>query len=67
MYLAGFDGFTEKVLDDYYDKNLINTVEPKEAALKNKALKNQLSKFASLINVEYITISLYVNKKTPYC
>ena len=44
ILLAGFDGFSVNINDNYYDKNLRRPVTEEQAHLRNSYLENLLRK-----------------------
>lgn len=57
--LAGFDGFTEDVSQNYFDKELINNVEASALAQKTEKIREQLRQLKAELELEFITTSQY--------
>ncbi len=60
MLLAGFDGFSVNINDNYYDPNLRHPVNQEQAQRRNNYYKEFINKIKnSGINITFITPSLY--------
>ena len=60
ILLAGFDGFSVDINENYYDPNMRHPVNAEQADKRNKYYKNFIEKFRkSGINIEFVTPSLY--------
>lgn len=60
VYLAGFDGFNQDALSNYWDKNLVNNVEAEMFSEKTAAIREVLKSFSNKINLRFITNSSYL-------
>lgn len=60
ILLAGFDGFSVNINDNYYDPNMRRPVSAEQAERRNAYYKNLIDRVRqSGVQVEYITPSLY--------
>ena len=60
IYLAGLDGFSVNINENYYDPNLRRPVNEEQADRRNKYYKNFVSKLRSEgIDVKFVTPSRY--------
>lgn len=60
IYLAGLDGFSVNINENYYDQNLRRPVNEEQADRRNKFYKNFVLKLrADAINVKFVTPSRY--------
>ncbi len=59
IILAGFDGFSEKVSENYYDEYMEWSADYKRLILVNEALKNKISCMLTSLEITFITPSLY--------
>lgn len=58
--LAGFDGFTLNINDNYYNPNLRHPLTADQAENRNSYYKNFISRIRSCgVNIEFITPSMY--------
>ncbi len=62
IYVAGFDGFELVAKNNYYARELINNVSPEFIAVKNYSIGKQLSNMMKIIDVEFLTPSLYLRE-----
>jgi len=60
VYLAGFDGFTSDIHDNYCDDSLINSSVTEVFEARNKDVREQLSMIMQQMAVHFLTPSLYV-------
>lgn len=60
LLLAGFDGFSININENYYDPNMRHPVNSEQATRRNKYYKNFINQIKENgINVEFVTPSLY--------
>lgn len=59
VYLAGFDGFSNKTVSKYYTEQIQPSFDLEEAQRKTQAIKEQLKKLQSFININFLTPSQY--------
>lgn len=60
IYLAGFDGFSVNINDNYFDPNMRHPVNEEQARRRNQYYRNFIRKIVSEgIVIKYITPSLY--------
>lgn len=60
ILLAGFDGFSANINDNYYDTNLRRPVTVEQAEKRNAYYKNLIERVAKHgVSVEFITPSRY--------
>ncbi len=60
IMLAGFDGFSVNINDNYYDPNMRHPVNAEQAVRRNKYYKGLIKKISdSGIKIQFITPSLY--------
>lgn len=59
IILAGFDGFSEKVEENYYKTDLINSAETSELKLKNEYIKSFLDELKKTVRLKFLTKSIY--------
>lgn len=60
IYLAGFDGFSTNIKDNYYDTNLRYPVNEEQALKRNKYYKKFISNIKQFgIQIQFITPSRY--------
>lgn len=57
--LAGFDGFSTKMEDNYFSAGLANTIDADELTVKNYSVKNFLDTIKREINLKFVTNSIY--------
>ncbi len=62
VFLAGFDGFSEDVRDNYFSRDLISSITPESAKAKNAAVKAQLNDLKKDISISFLTPSKYEDK-----
>ena len=55
---AGFDGFSEKITDNYASDNLLNIRELEQLRCTNKLLRENLIEFKKSIKINFITKTL---------
>lgn len=56
---AGFDGFTKKNGDNYYDSNLVNNIEAEELVKRTEAIGRSLKKSSHTLKIKFITETNY--------
>lgn len=61
--IAGLDGFSNIATENYVSNNLINNAKVNEFDERNEIMSEELSKFEKLINIEFLTSTLYQIKK----
>ena len=59
VYLAGFDGFKTRSLENYYDDSLYVQVEDEQLVEMNKAISEKLSQMSRQIEIIFLTKSIY--------
>lgn len=59
LLLAGFDGFSEKIDDNFYDTKLNNTVDAERYRNMNVATKNKLQQISTQMSISFLTDSFY--------
>lgn len=59
IILAGFDGFSEDVKDNFYEESLYLDVEEERLAKMNMAMSNKLSQLKKQIKIEFLSKSNY--------
>lgn len=59
VYLAGFDGFSANINENYVDKKLRRPVSDEQAKERNKTIKDFLSGMKKDIQIHFLTESLY--------
>lgn len=59
LLLAGFDGFSEKIDDNFYDTKLNNAVDAERHHNMNVATKNKLQQLSAHMNILFLTDSFY--------
>lgn len=60
IYLAGFDGFSGDVNDNYYDKSMRIPISSTEAEERNIFYREYISKLREKIEIEFLTPSQYM-------
>lgn len=59
VYLAGFDGFKTRSLENYYDNSLYVQVEDEQLVQMNRAISEKLSQMSRQIEIIFLTESIY--------
>lgn len=59
LSLAGFDGFTKRAEENYYNSFLEVSLNENSMQLTNKAIAERIPEFRNRIEIEFITDSLY--------
>lgn len=59
IVMAGFDGFSGDVNDNYYDKNMRISMNSYEAEVRNEFYTRYISELKKYVSVEFLTPSLY--------
>ena len=59
VLLAGFDGFSINMNENYYDATLRNQITIEQAELRNNFYKKLFSDMKKYMNIEFITESMY--------
>lgn len=62
VMLAGFDGFSPNLLENYYDEYMELSADVSHLLLVNEAVSKKLLEFQQQINIQFLTKSLYQNK-----
>ena len=57
--LAGFDGFSEQNMENYYDEYMDFFADYEQLKMVNKTVKESEQAFRSQINIEFLTESCY--------
>ncbi len=57
--LAGFDGFSVNRMENYYKEDLINSAPSDELLLRSNAIANRLQSLKQVMNIEFVTNSMY--------
>lgn len=63
IYIAGFDGFEVIANNNYYRKELINSVSPEAVEEKNASIRDQLRIIMEKTEVIFLTPSKYLTKE----
>ncbi len=63
IYIAGFDGFGLIASNDYYKRELINSVSPEAVEAKNEAIREQLKIIMEKTEIIFLTPSKYLEKE----
>jgi 4-hydroxy 2-oxovalerate aldolase len=61
IYLAGFDGFSENKSTNYFNNEMVNTVDFEELAIKNQSIKTYIDKLKQQTDIQFITKSIYAS------
>lgn len=59
VYLAGFDGFTSDVIENYYDEKLVSSIDKSQANILNDTIIKGLKELQQSISMHFITPSIY--------
>ena len=59
IILAGFDGFTGDIKEDFYEESLYVDVEQERLAKMNIAMSNKIKLLKKQINIEFFASSIY--------
>lgn len=59
--LAGFDGFSPNINDNYYNASLRNSIEIEQLEEKNHSFANYIEQINKLIPICFVTKSIYEN------
>ena len=59
VYLAGFDGFSVNINDNYMDKNLRRPVTEEQANERNEFFKEFLNGMKAFMEIHFLTVSKY--------
>lgn len=59
VMLAGFDGFSTDINENYYDDELKRPIDRDEVNARNKLIKAYLSKIKNEMDIIYVTRSIY--------
>ncbi|MBE5899669.1 MAG: 4-hydroxy-2-ketovalerate aldolase [Lachnospiraceae bacterium] len=59
LLLVGFDGFSARVSDNYYEESLYFDVEEERLLQMNVAIANKISQLKKQINIEFIGKTIY--------
>lgn len=59
VYLAGFDGFSANINENYVDKALRRPVSDEQAKERNAFIRDFIEKMKTFMNIEFLTESLY--------
>lgn len=63
IMLAGFDGFSVNINENYYDQNMRRPVNAEQAERRNEYYRKLIQRIAtSGINIKFVTSSLYYQK-----
>lgn len=61
--LAGFDGYNEKLSENYFDNSMVKTIEIEKIKDINRSFRTYLKNNEKNIDVKFLTPSLYENYK----
>ena len=59
VILAGFDGFSQNQAENFFKKEFIGAVDPKETELRNNAIEEQLKIRAKDLDIIFLTHTMY--------
>lgn len=59
IFLAGFDGFSSNIQDNYYSQELINSVERSAIIQKNAAIVKHLNRIRERLKLVFVTPSYF--------
>lgn len=59
ILLAGFDGFSNNIEENYYEPNMYLNIEEEKLRLMNKAIAQKLNQLDNQINFKFLTKSVY--------
>lgn len=59
VYLAGYDGFSENIMDNYYRDKLISGSTKNDLINISDAIREKINLMRSYINIEFVTDSMY--------
>lgn len=59
IHLAGFDGFTSVVRDNYCKSEMLNQLTEEEAYKKNRSICDQITELKKEIKIDFLTPSIY--------
>ena len=59
MLLAGFDGFSADINENYYEKGMRHTISSSQAHERNDFYKKLIASILSKGNVKFVTPSMY--------
>ena len=59
VYLAGFDGFSENINNNYYTNTMRKVLNQQQAEQNNKFYTMLLHQLGNKMKIEFITPSLY--------
>ena len=59
ILLAGFDGFSENIRENFYEESLYLNIDQERLALMNIAIANKLKQLKNLLNIEFVSNSHY--------
>lgn len=62
VYVAGYDGFVQNSVENYFNIQMINSVSPDNIELKNRSIKRQLHNIMQEMEIIFITPSIYEEK-----
>lgn len=60
--LAGFDGFTVNRMENYFNADLVNSAPSDELLLRSNAISDRLQSLKQVMNIEFVTESMYGGK-----
>ncbi|MGN0686900.1 MAG: aldolase catalytic domain-containing protein [Oscillospiraceae bacterium] len=63
LYIAGFDGFSEDVRQNYYDDKMINSINPEDTEHKNNSIRRQSDLLSGEIEIITLTPSRFFDKE----
>ena len=59
IVLAGFDGYSEKADDNFFDEKFTNVVDAERYRKMNAATKEKLQQLSSQLSISFLTDSSY--------
>jgi 4-hydroxy 2-oxovalerate aldolase len=63
VYLAGFDGFSSNINENYMDRNLRRPVTEEQANERNAFIKAFLAKMSESMELNFLTVSKYIEER----
>lgn len=63
ILLAGFDGFSSQLNNNYCEDNMIMNVDEERLQSMNEAFSRKLKQMRQVININFLTDSMYIEKE----
>lgn len=57
--LAGFDGFSDNRMENYYNEDLVNSAPTDELIARSEAISNKFQSLKQVMNIKFVTDSMY--------